>query len=226
MQPSRNKVNYCRFQEKFCGLWFMRFFWKNFTMKTLFFVLFFTVFAIAGLAQQDTALVNRINQMLTLTQKKDVEKIMDYTYPKLFQIAPRELMIAALKETYDSEEFSIEIDSIKVLTIFPVFVVEDTSYVKVRYTMLMRMKYKQPLDTSDMESKNMLVSMLEQKYGEGNVRFDAVANSLNISMKPDMVGIKDKTSNTWTFANLDDDNPALLEMLFSQAVRDKLKQYN
>jgi hypothetical protein len=195
-------------------------------MKTLFLLLFFTAFGFASRAQQDTALISRINQMLALTQKKDLEKIMDYTYPKLFKIAPRELMIATMKESYDSEEFSIEIDSIKIITIFPVFVVDDTSYVKVRHTMLMKMKYKEALDTSDMESKNMLVSILEQKYGEGNVRFDAVANSLNISMKPNIVGIKDKTLNTWTFANLDEDNPALLEMLFSKAVRDKLKEYN
>lgn len=195
-------------------------------MKTLILVVFFTVFGIVSLAQQDTALINRINRMLALTQEKDFEKIMDYTYPKLFEIAPRELMIATLKETYDSEEFSIEIDSIKIITIFPVFVIDDTSYVKVRHSMLMRMKYKQALDTSDMESKTMLVSILAQKYGEGNVRFDAAANSLNIFMKPDMVGIKDKTSNIWNFANLDEDNPALIEMLFSQAVRDKLKEYN
>ena len=195
-------------------------------MKTLFLLVFFTVFGIAGRAQQDTALVNRINRMLALTQKKDVEKIMDYTYPKLFKIAPRDLMIATMKESYDSEEFSIELDSIKVITIFPVFVVADTSYVKVRHTMLMKMKYKQALDTSDVENKNMLVNILEQKYGAGNVRFDAIANSLNISMKPNIVGIKDKISNTWTFANLDEDNPVLLEMLFSQAVRNKLKEYN
>lgn len=226
MQPSLTKVNYYRFEEKFCGLWFMRFFWKNFAMKTLFLLVFFTALGMAGGAQQDTALVNRINQMLTLTQKKDLEKIMDYTYPKLFEIASRELMIATLKETYDSEEFSIEIDSIRIINIYPVFVIKDTSYVKVKHTMLMRMKYKQPVDTNDTDIRNTLVSILEQRYGEGNVRFDAVANSLNISMKPDMVGIKDKTSNTWTFANLDEDNPALLEMLFSQAVRDKLKEYN
>lgn len=195
-------------------------------MKTFFLTSLLFVVGLVAYGQQDTALVNRINQMLTLTQKKDLEKIMDYTYPKLFKIAPRELMIATLKETYDTEEFFIEIDSLRIITIFPVFVVSDTSYVKVRHTMLMRMKYKQALDTNDMEGKNMLVSILGQKYGEGNVRFDAAANSLNIFMKPDMVGIKDKTSNTWTFANLDDDNPALLEMLFSQAVRDKLKQYN
>ena len=195
-------------------------------MKTFFLTSLLFVVGLVAYGQQDTALVNRINQMLTLTQKKDLEKIMDYTYPKLFKIAPRELMIATLKETYDTEEFFIEIDSLRIITIFPVFVVSDTSYVKVRHTMLMRMKYKQALDTNDMEGKNMLVSILGQKYGEGNVRFDAAANSLNIFMKPDMVGIKDKTSNTWTFANLDDDNPALLEMLFSQSVRDKLKQYN
>ena len=195
-------------------------------MKTLFLLVFFTVLGIAGRAQQDTALINRVNQMLAVTQKKDLEKIMDYTYPKLFKIAPRELMIATMKESYDSEEFSIELDSIKIITVFPVFVVADTSYVKVRHTMLMKMKYKQALDTSDMESKNMLVNILEQKYGTGNVRFDAIANSLNISMKPNIVGIKDKSSNTWTFANLDEDNPALLEMLFSKAVRDKLKEYN
>lgn len=195
-------------------------------MKTFFLTSLLFVVGLVAYGQQDTALVNRINQMLTLTQKKDLEKIMDYTYPKLFKIAPRELMISSLKETYDTEEFFIEIDSLRIITIFPVFVVSDTSYVKVRHTMLMRMKYKQALDTNDMEGKNMLVSILGQKYGEGNVRFDAAANSLNIFMKPDMVGIKDKTSNTWTFANLDDDNPALLEMLFSQAVRDKLKQYN
>ena len=195
-------------------------------MKTLFLLVFFTVLGIAGRAQQDTALINRVNQMLAVTQTKDLEKIMDYTYPKLFKIAPRELMIATMKESYDSEEFSIELDSIKIITVFPVFVVADTSYVKVRHTMLMKMKYKQALDTSDMESKNMLVNILEQKYGTGNVRFDAIANSLNISMKPNIVGIKDKSSNTWTFANLDEDNPALLEMLFSKAVRDKLKEYN
>lgn len=195
-------------------------------MKTFFLTSLLFVVGLVAYGQQDTALVNRINQMLTLTQKKDLEKIMDYTYPKLFKIVPRELMITTLKETYDTEEFSIEIDSLKIISIFPVFVIRDTSYVKVRHTMLMRMKYKQALDTNDMEGKNMLVSILGQKYGEGNVRFDAAANSLNIFMKPDVVGIKDKTSNTWTFANLDDDNPALLEMLFSQAVRDKLKQYN
>jgi hypothetical protein len=69
-----------------------------------------------------------------------------------------------------------------------------------------------------------MVSLMEQRFGKGKVRFDPIANSLNIFMTPDMVGIKDKTS-TWTFVNLNEDNPELLNMIFSKNVLDKLKDF-
>src|SRR5262245_27587905 len=133
---------------------------EKFSMKTMFPGILLLLFGIAGHAQQDTALVNRVNEMLRLTQKKDLEKIMDYTYPKLFDIDPRELMIAAMKDVYESDEFSIEMHSVTLITIFPVFVISDTSYAKVKHSMLMRMKYKEPLDTNDMERNKMIVLIL------------------------------------------------------------------
>jgi len=202
----------------------MRFFWKNFSMKSIFLSLLFLVFGIIGKAQQDTSLVNRVNQMLNLTQVKDLEKVMDFTYPKLFTIAPRKALIEVMKNTYETDEYIIELDSVNVVTIFPVFKINDTSYAKVKHTMLMKMKYKEPYDTADKESKDLMVSLMQQKFGEGNVRFDPIANSLNIFMVPDMVGIKTKSSN-WTFANLNEDNPAMLNMLFSKQVLNKLKEF-
>ena len=56
-------------------------------MKQIFLWLPLLLFGIAANAQQDTSLVQRVNEMLKLTQLKDIEKIMDYTYPKLFTIA-------------------------------------------------------------------------------------------------------------------------------------------
>ena len=193
-------------------------------MKSIFLGLSFVFFGIIVNAQQDTSLVSRVNEMLKLTQSKDIEKVMDYTYPKLFTIAPRETLITAMKSAYDTEEFTIEFDSVKIHTLFPVFVINDTSYVKVKHTMLMKMKYKEPYDTADKESREFMISLMQEKFGKGNVRFDPVANSLNIYMIPDMVGIKTKTS-IWTFANLDDDNPAMLNMLFSKQVLDKLGKF-
>jgi len=193
-------------------------------MKSIFLSLLFLVFGIIGKAQQDTSLVNRVNQMLNLTQVKDLEKVMDFTYPKLFTIAPRKALIEVMKNTYETDEYIIELDSVNVVTIFPVFKINDTSYAKVKHTMLMKMKYKEPYDTADKESKDLMVSLMQQKFGEGNVRFDPIANSLNIFMVPDMVGIKTKSSN-WTFANLNEDNPAMLNMLFSKQVLNKLKEF-
>ena len=193
-------------------------------MKSIFLGLSFVFFGIIVNAQQDTSLVSRVNEMLKLTQSKDIEKVMDYTYPKLFTIVPKETLITAMKSAYDTEEFTMEFDSVKIHTLFPVFVINDTSYVKVKHTMLMKMKYKEPYDTADKESREFMISLMQEKFGKGNVRFDLVANSLNIFMIPDMVGIKTKTS-IWTFANLDDDNPAMLNMLFSKQVLDKLGKF-
>ena len=197
---------------------------EKFSMKQIFLWLPLLFLGIAANAQQDTSLVKRVNEMLKLTQLKDIEKIMDYTYPKLFTIAPRETLITVMKNAYETDEFLIELDSVKVVTIFPVFVMNDTSYVKVKHTMLMKMKYKEPYDTADKDSREFMVSLMEQKFGKGKVRFDPVTNSLNIFMVPEMVGIKYKASK-WTFANLNEDNPEMLNMLFSKKVLDKLKEF-
>lgn len=193
-------------------------------MKSNFLWLSFLFTGIIANAQQDTALIRRVNEMLNYTQLKDLDKVMDYTYPRLFTIAPRDALMAAMKSAFETDEFVVELDSVKVHTIFPVFMMNDTSYVKVRHTMLMKMKYKKPYDIADKDSKESMVSLMEQRFGKGKVRFDPVANSLNIFMVPDMVGIKDRSS-MWTFANLNEDNPAMLNMIFSKKVLDKLREF-
>ena len=193
-------------------------------MKKLFLALLVNGLVVFANAQDDTSLVNRINAMLSFTQVKDLEKVVEYTYPKLFTIVPKESLIAAMKTAFESEDFIIELDSIKILKIFPIFKINDTSYVKVRHTMLMKIKYIEPYDSLQKELKEYMVSFMSQKYGEGNVRFDPVANSMNIFMTPDMVGIKHNASK-WTFVNLNEDKPQMLDMLFGKQVLDKLKEY-
>ena len=224
MQPSVAKVNISPFRKNFLPIVLYAVLLEKYYMKRLFLALLVNCLAVIGNAQEDTSLVNRLNAMLSFTQAKDLDKVMDYTYPKLFTIVPKETMIATMKIAFDSEVFIIELDSIKILKIFPIFKINDTSYVKVRHTMLMKMKYTEPYDSTQKEQKEYMVSFMSKKYGEGNVRFDPVANSVNIFMTPDIVGIKDRTSK-WTFVNLNEDNPQMLNMLFGKQVLDKLKNY-
>ena len=224
MQPSVVKVNISPLRKNFLPVVLYAVLLENFSMKTINLALLFLGFGLICHSQQDTSLVYRVNQMLKLTQLKDIEKVMDYTYPKLFTIVPKETLIDAMKSAYDTDDFTIEIDSVNIQKIFPVFKVDDTSYIKVKHTMLMKMKYKEAYDTANKEEKQFMVSIMEEKFGKGNVRFDPVANSLNIFMTPDLVGIK-PNSFTWTFVTLNEDNPQMLNTLFSKQVLDKLKEF-
>lgn len=194
-------------------------------MKPFFLLFCFIGFGVVSYSQRDTALVNRINAMLNYTKTKEYEKLLDYTYPKLFDFVPKETLVQSMKESFDTDEMSIELDSMKIDTIFPVFVIGDTSYVVAKHTMLMRMKYAEPFDTANAESTQIMVGLMELKFGAGNVRFDKINNSLNVYMKPDVVGIKAKSPGLWTFVNLNEDNPMMMDMLFNKAVIEKIKEF-
>ena len=194
-------------------------------MKKIVSLLSFLGFVIICRGQVDTSLVNRLNRTLQFTKLMNFNQILDYTYPKLFTIVTREQMLDALKNSFETDEFTTELDSLELDTIFPVFKINDGNYAKIKHTMLMKMKYKEPFDTSDKEGTKMLVSMMAGKFGEGNVRFVQRTNSLHIFIHADMVAIKDKLSPQWTFVNFDEDNPAMLNLLFSKEVLDKLKGF-
>lgn len=177
-------------------------------------------------SQQDTAMVRRLNETLLYTKTLDLEKILDYTYPKLFKIVSRDQMLEVLKGTFDNEEFTTTLDSLQISEIHPIFKLEDESFAKVKHTMIMRMKFKEPLDTADggIEDRELFADIMGQQFGEGNVRYDYATDQIVISLLSDMVAIKYKEDGIWYFVNYDEEEPMIINMLFSKAVQEKLKE--
>lgn len=193
----------------------------NFSMKKLLLLLLVIIIGLKSFAQQDPRLLERLDSMLKVTESWNLEKILDYTYPKLFTVAPREQMLEAMQNSFESEEFTITPDSVRVHTIFPVFTTKDGQYAKIKHTMLMRMKFKEVPDSA--ESADM-VAMMEEQYGAGNVRYDKKTNTMTLYAMPDLVAIKDEFSPEWTFVNYDEES-GLAPLLFSKEVIEKLKEY-
>ena len=185
----------------------------------------FSAFLLNNLvAQEDSSLVTRVNEMLAYTREKNTEKILDYTYPKLFKLVSRNQMAEALKGMYDTEEFVTELDSLFTIKIHPVFTVEGKQYSRIVHNMVMHMKFKKAVDTAGKENQaDFLVELMGEKYGKENVRFDVKKNSLIIKTTPDMIGVKENT--TWYFANYDEDNQAMIDLLFSKAVQKKYQEF-
>ena len=57
---------------------------------------------------QDAALTARLNSFIKANDELNFDKILDFTYPKVFTIAPREKMKEALEEGFNSEEIKMK----------------------------------------------------------------------------------------------------------------------
>ena len=170
----------------------------------------------------DTSLEKRLTEYMQLTQDMDLEKLMDYIYPKLFEIAPKEQMIEAMKEGFKNDELKISLDSLKVDKFYPVFESGKGQYAKVTYSMVMVMEF---LDKEELAEKmETIMEGAGEKYGRENLHFDEKTGSLRIKENNALVAAKDKYAKEWSFVSLKEDDP-MINQLLSKDVLEKLKEY-
>lgn len=181
-----------------------------------------------ALAQKDTALYNRLNKVILATEQLDWDLILDYTYPLLFELVDREQMKAAMQHSFDGEDVSMKIDSVRIDTIFPMFTVGKGKYVKVIHTMRLRMIPKVKPDSTAEEEEELdpetMTEFLETEFGEGNVKYDTASKTFILYTRSQLVAILDELSPRWTFVNFQEKSP-MAGLLFSKEVLDRLATY-
>ncbi len=195
----------------------------NLPMRRLPLLFLFCLFFSTGNAQAGTALQPRLDSFLKLTTLLDIERILDFTYPKLFTIVPREQMAELMKNTFDNGELKVVLDSLKQGKIYPPLTTEEGSFVKVDYSMIMRMHFTDMDDDSTdySEKAGFIVGVLENKYGTGNALLDPLENRIDIRVHTALLAVRDSYSPQWTFLNFDKNEP-MTSLLLSQELIDKL----
>ena len=131
------------------------------------------------------------------------------------------------EDAFSSEEVKIELDSMRVDTVFAVFKIGDGSYAKVRYSMNMLMTLKNDKDSAaaDDSGVDYVLLSIAEKYGSENVSKDLKTGVIKIRNTSDMVAVKDEYAKEWSFVNLNKEDP-MINKLFSKEVLDKLDTYN
>lgn len=174
-------------------------------------------------AQHDPRLVQRLDSTLLATRAMDFNRILDLTYPKLFDLVERDQMKAVLRSTFDNNQFLITLDSLTIASISPVMTVGTGQYVKVQHTMLMIFHFKDTADKENIETEKLVANTMAMQYGDENVKYDEVTRSIRVFTKPEMIGAKDDISPEWTFVNYKKGD-MITELLFSKEIRDKLAE--
>lgn len=193
-------------------------------MRTrLAFLILFLCFQQFLQAQSDKRLIERLDSTLTATRHKDFNTVLDFTYPKIFDIVERDQMMSVLRSTFENDQFIIGLDSLRILNVGPVIKVGTGEYVKIRHTMLMIFQYKDTSNQENIEVEKLTANTMAMQYGDENVSYDEKTRSIRVFTKPEMVAIRDEKSSEWTFLNYKKDD-MFVDYLLSKEVRDKLKE--
>ncbi|MBC7874049.1 MAG: hypothetical protein H7Y01_08635 [Ferruginibacter sp.] len=199
-------------------------------MKKLFFAFIICALCACGSSKKKTenkgngtSLDQRLSEFMQVNDEMNLEKVMDYIYPKLFTIVPREEMLEAMKSGFNNEEVKVELDSLKIDRVNPEFEMAQGRYAKISYSMVMLMDFKISKDSIDTNGPRM-VEMLAAEYGEENVSLDKATGIIRIRTSSPMVAVKDEYAKEWSFVNLKEEDP-LVNKLFSKEVLDKLATY-
>lgn len=172
-------------------------------MKKLLFVLsiFFSVNVFSQ--SSDAALNKRLSEYMSLSKDMNIKELMEYMYPRLFELAPKEQLKEALEKAYNSTEIEIKLDSLTLGKVEPVSKFSKGSFTKFSYTVKMRMK----LLSAEMEKNtDMILQSFKTSFGEKNVSYDEATKFFWVYQAKSGIAIKDNYSkNIWTMLGLEKD---------------------
>lgn len=186
-------------------------------MKIKLTVIVVLLFSQVTFAQDLTSLKQEANKIYTATATLDYDIIMDYTYPKIYEIISREQMKELLIQTFNGNEQM----KIKILNVAPNFnygvikKIDDQNFCLVDHNLEMDLTLTEKIEGEEVE---MMTELMKSAMECESVTFNQQTNTFNIKKRATMIAIADAaTNNQWRFINKDKEN-ALVSKLFSKKV--------
>jgi hypothetical protein len=181
-------------------------------------VVLFACFVLPSLAQNLDSLKKSYAEMVSATEKLDFEKILDKSYPRMFEMASRKDIAAALKKTFEDPKMKLSIEVNNVPASYSkIIVIGAGRYCVVSRETILKLKFYESLndDTAKTVRNNIALGNPLRK-----VEFRKPENTF-YSTGPDIViAVSDKeTKGEWRFVNYE---PAQRSMLASWFGNDTL----
>ncbi|UOX33877.1 hypothetical protein LXD69_17820 [Flavobacterium sediminilitoris] len=148
----------------------------------------------------------------------DYDLIFETTYPKVFDIIPKESMKDMFGQMMENEQFSI-----KLIEVDPNFSfgtikkIGNQTFCLVDHDNVMTMKFKTP-----MEDAEGMIDIFKNSMDAKNVIFEKEENQFKIELRSTLIAVADEsTKNKWKFLNKDKENQ-LFNMIFDEKIKTEL----
>ena len=164
-------------------------------------------------APNKALLEQNAQKMMDFTISKNYSALMDLTYPKIFDIVPREQMMEILANMMNGDGFTITLLPTAPNFKFGDIREIDSAYYSVfEHDLAMKMAF-----TAPMEDPEMMVGIFKTQLQTDDVTYDKSQNAFTIKKRAQVIAVADASTNgKWAFVN--NDGGKLMNMLFPENV--------
>ncbi|WP_417351775.1 hypothetical protein [Flavobacterium alkalisoli] len=189
-------------------------------MKKHLITLILLLVAFSVFSQDRESMEKRAGEMYNSIADGNFDQLMDYTYSKLFEIAPRDIILKSFKQMLEgNEEFKIKIINIPPnFTFGEIKKIDEGWYSLIKHDLKMEMIFTEKIESDE---KELMIDIFKETMETESVSFNDETNTMTITKKSTMIAIFDSyTNKQWSFINKS--KSPLMEKLFSKEVRKEL----
>ncbi|OJJ23625.1 hypothetical protein BKI52_04490 [marine bacterium AO1-C] len=167
-------------------------------------------------SQDAKTLKAALSDYLNIIQKKDIDGILDYMPPQMFELAPR----AQMKEELGKGSFqNMTLQKVEIRKVSSVMKHNKAKYALAEY-------FSEAVLQVPKEEENRLetmVTVMKSMLGEDKVKVDKAKRQITMSIISKMYAINSPEVKGWKFIQKDDGSEAFLEKIVPKEVQEKLK---
>ena len=190
-------------------------------MKKHLFAFTLLLITFSGFSQDKKSMEERAWEMYEITVNGEFETlIMDYTYPRLFEIVPRDKAVEGMQSMLNgNEQYKMIIMDTPPNFIFgEIKKIEGGYYALIKHDFKMKMIFNEAMEEDVIQ---YTISLFKEGMKTDNVTFDAKENSFTIFKQSELIAASDKyTNNVWMFTNKTKNE--LMAKMFNEEIRKQL----
>ncbi len=189
-------------------------------------ILFLFVFINVSYAQDYKSEITKSQtEYLALLSNQEMEKAIEFIYPKLFEFFPKDFMLQVMEQQLADTTQTMTYSNNKIVKISKLIKYKNAEYAKVKYTFTLTMQ-QHNFEDEDGELSDLMISMFEGMYGENNVKFDKETSTFIINSISNLYAVRDENFvDKWTFLEDNQKMQELLKELIPQKVMKKFKKF-
>lgn len=178
----------------------------------------FVLTSLTTFAQDLATLKTEALKAYKAASNMNYDEIFETTYPKVFDIVPKESMKEMFEQMMENEQFSIKlVEVLPELSFGEIKKIGNQTFCLVDHNNVMNMTFKTPMDDAE-----MMIDIFKTSMQAKEVTYDKATNTFTITLRSTLIAVADDLTNKkWKFVNKDKDNQ-LFSMIFDDQVKTAL----